>query len=99
MFSTHNILWGENMKKDKEKFTGPVTDVSSEPTGGMPETAFEMINRYGTYEIQATSDTENMYPTIAQGYNKGIIKTDCENKESENRYEGKSNNNKNKGRA
>ena len=57
----------------------PVEDISSEPFGGMPETAFEMVNRYGTYEIQATADTENMYPTIAQGFNKGIIETDRDN--------------------
>lgn len=65
----------KNNKKDKL----PVLDISSEPFGGMPETAFEMVNRYGTYEIQATSDTENMYPAIAQGFNKGIIKTDRDN--------------------
>lgn len=57
----------------------PVNDISSEPFGGMPETAFEMVNRYGTYEIQATADTENMYPAIAQGFNKGIIETDRDN--------------------
>ena len=58
---------------------GQVSDVSSGPTGGLPETAFEMINRYGTYEIQATADTENMYPAIAQGFDKRIINKDCEN--------------------
>ncbi len=71
------------IKIKKKKFTGSVKDISSEPTGGMPETAFEMINRYGTYEIQATSDTDNMYPAIAQGYNDGIIKTDCINLSAE----------------
>ncbi len=40
-------------------------------------TAFDMVNRYGTYNIQKTADTENMYPTVAQGFNKGIVKTDC----------------------
>lgn len=39
-------------------------------------TAFDMVNRYGTYNIQKTADTENMYPTVAQGFNKGIVKTD-----------------------
>lgn len=43
-------------------------------------TAFDMINRYGTYNIQQTADTENMYPTVAQGFNKGIVKADCEGK-------------------
>lgn len=67
------------MSQKKGKNRLPVDDISSEPFGGMPETAFEMVNRYGTYEIQATSDTENMYPAIAQGFNKGIIKTDRDN--------------------
>ena len=48
---------------------------------GLPETAFEMVNRYGTYEIQSTAATENQYPAIAQGFNKKIIKNDCENPE------------------
>ena len=67
------------MSEKKENNRLPVDDISSEPFGGMPETAFEMVNRYGTYEIQATSDTENMYPAIAQGFNEEIIKTDCDN--------------------
>ncbi|MGN0492984.1 MAG: hypothetical protein ACI4F7_04985 [Acutalibacteraceae bacterium] len=73
------------MPKNDKKSDLPVTDISSEPFGGMPETAFEMVNRYGTYEIQATSDTENMYPAIAQGFNKEIIKTDRENGDSKKR--------------
>ena len=67
------------MSEEKENKRLPVDEISSEPFGGMPETAFEMVNRYGTYEIQATSDTENMYPAIAQGFNKGIIETDRDN--------------------
>lgn len=35
--------------------------------GGQPETAFDMINKYGTYEIQPTSDSGNKFPEIAQG--------------------------------
>ena len=70
------------MSEKKGKKRLPVDDISSEPFGGMPETAFEMVNRYGTYEIQATSDTDNMYPAIAQGFNKEIIKTDRENPRS-----------------
>lgn len=37
--------------------------------GNVP-TAFEMVNRFGTYEIQRTADTENDFPTIAQGLSK-----------------------------
>ncbi len=32
-----------------------------------PETPFEMVNKYGTYEIQPTCETEKPFPTIAQG--------------------------------
>lgn len=34
---------------------------------GDPDTATEMVNAYGTYEIQRTADTNHEYPTIAQG--------------------------------
>ena len=67
------------MPKKEIKNDLPAIDISYEPFGGMPETAFEMVNRYGTYEIQATADTENMYPAIAQGFNKEIIETDRDN--------------------
>lgn len=75
-------------KKDKKNDL-PVLDISSEPFGGMPETAFEMVNRYGTYDIQATADTENMYPAIAQGFNEGIIETDRENPTAKRRIKAK----------
>ena len=32
-----------------------------------PEDSFEMVNKYGTYEIQPTNSTENSFPKIAQG--------------------------------
>ena len=38
-----------------------------ETSGGQPETAEELINQYGTYEIQPTADTDNPFPHIAQG--------------------------------
>lgn len=71
------------MKKPKDSRQKPVMDVSSLPTGGLPEDAFEMVNNYGTYNIQATAQTDNMYPAIAQGFNKGIIKSDRENKDAD----------------
>ena len=51
------------------------------PLSDLPETPYEMVNRYGTYEIQSTAATDNQYPAIAQGFNKKQIKTDCENPE------------------
>ena len=65
-------------KKEKHENIKPVVDVSSVPVMGLPETAFEMVNRYGTYNIQSTAETENMYPAVAQGFNKEIIETDCD---------------------
>ena len=34
---------------------------------GQPETAEDMVNKYGTYNIQPTADTDNSFPKIAQG--------------------------------
>ncbi|MBQ3052836.1 MAG: hypothetical protein IJD55_03970 [Clostridia bacterium] len=49
----------------------------------LPESSIQMVNNYGTYEIQPTANTENQYPAIAQGFNKKIIENDCENIEAE----------------
>ena len=75
------------MKKYKDCRNEPVIDVSSLPTGGNPEDAFEMVNNYGTYNIQSTADTDNMYPAIAHGFNKKIIRSDRENPEAEKNRE------------
>lgn len=40
---------------------------SADNVTGNPDTCREMVTRYGTYEIQATADTQNLFPTIAQG--------------------------------
>ena len=48
------------------------------------KTVFDLVNEYGTYEIQPTADTENQYPAIAQGFNSEIIQTDRQNKHSKN---------------
>lgn len=42
-------------------------ELAVEAIHGNPETAHEMVNKYGTYEIQPTNDTKNPFPTIAQG--------------------------------
>ena len=31
---------------------------------GDPVTAWDMVNKYGTYNIQPTTDTENLFPLI-----------------------------------
>ena len=35
--------------------------------GGIPASSFDIINMYGTYEVQRTADTENEFPRIAHG--------------------------------
>jgi len=57
-----------------------MSEMSTVANKGMPEDAFEMVNFYGTYEIQATAETDNQYPAIAQGYNPQIQTRDGENK-------------------
>ena len=34
---------------------------------GQPEDCFDLVNQYGTYNIQRTADTENFFHAIAQG--------------------------------
>lgn len=40
---------------------------SAEPFDGQPESCFDLVNQYGTYEIQPTADTDNLFPLIAHG--------------------------------
>lgn len=56
-----------------------MTGISTVTNKGMPETAYQMVNFYGTYEIQPTAETDNQYPAIAQGYNPKMKTRDCEN--------------------
>ena len=56
----------KNNKKSKEINK----EISSTAIIGEPETVFDMINKYGTYEIQPTADTDNKFPTIAQGFSR-----------------------------
>ena len=44
-----------------------VINPSSQPFFGQPEDCFDMVNKYGTYNIQPTADTGNEFPAIAQG--------------------------------
>ena len=55
-------------------------EISSTAIMGEPETVFDMINKYGTYEIQPTADTDNEFPCIAAGSYKDpkFLKTQVE---------------------
>lgn len=63
-------------KKDNK----PIEEISVSAIMGEPETVFDMINKYGTYEIQPTADTDNEFPCIAQGQYKDpkFLKTKAE---------------------
>ena len=50
----------------KQNFQAPVNP-STVPWDRTPNTAIEMINAYGTYEIQPTADSSEMFPAISQG--------------------------------
>lgn len=55
-------------KENDKKFDGiHCPTPSSEPVMGEPEDSFDMVNKYGTYNIQPTSQTGNSFPHIAQG--------------------------------
>lgn len=55
------------MKTDKPK-EHDTPSVANIP--GDPETAFDMVNKFGTYNIQPTADADHEFPAIAQGKSK-----------------------------
>ncbi len=62
------------MNDDEKKVYLPI----DEPVTGEPENCADMLHKYGTYEIQPTSATENSFPKVAQGLAK---KNNAENNE------------------
>lgn len=42
--------------------------LEGQPVPGMTPDAFDLVSRYGTYEIQPTSESENLFPIIAAGH-------------------------------
>jgi hypothetical protein len=61
------------MKKENKNYINQLEEsVTYIPDS--PETPSEMVNKYGTYEIQPTGETDNEFPTIAQGLSKNAKK-------------------------
>ena len=55
-------------KEKKERTHDPFPDAPfADPVFGQPESCADLVNKYGTYNIQPTSDTENLFPMIAPG--------------------------------
>lgn len=44
-------------------------DISVRPVLGEPMDCWDQINKYGTYEIQDTTDTDNTFPAIGPHHN------------------------------
>ena len=59
--------------KEKNKIT------KSDYIPSQPETVFELLNKYGTYEIQPTADSDNDFPKIAQGLPKSSKRKTVDN--------------------
>ena len=58
---------GDRMKREKKRGKKAETEMSVTAILGQPETPFDLVNKYGTYEIQPTNDSGNEFPTISQG--------------------------------
>ena len=53
-------------KEKKERKHCPLPDAPfTDPIFGQPESCADLVNKYGTYNIQPTADTENTFPLIA----------------------------------
>ncbi len=52
--------------KNKKQVNVP-TQIPANNIASQPETVYELLNKYGTYEIQPTCDSDNDFPKIAQG--------------------------------
>ena len=52
------------MSKEKDKI---LKEIAATPVISRPHDAIELINKYGTYEIQPTAASDNDFPKIAQG--------------------------------
>lgn len=51
----------------KSKNSKAKINPSDNPIIGQPKDVFDMVNKYGTYEIQPTCDSDNEFPAISQG--------------------------------
>ena len=52
------------MDKEKRPLPHPDEENAVTPVFGEPVDAWEQVNKYGTYEVQDTVDTDNVFPTI-----------------------------------
>lgn len=55
------------MRKNKKDYDALDLLPSVNNVVGQPQNSIEQINKYGTYNIQPTGDSDNSFPKIAQG--------------------------------
>ena len=55
------------MRKDKRNSDAIDLEPSVTNIVSVPQNTIEQINKYGTYNIQPTGDSDNSFPKIAQG--------------------------------
>ena len=72
------------MIMDKKKYDE--SEYSLIKPSGEPENVKELLNKYGTYEVQDTSDTDNEFPAIAQGLPENKKETEID-KTNLNKYD------------
>lgn len=67
MFLTNNIKKekGDSVEKKNKPEYDPTPSVRT--VYGDPESCMELLSKYGTYNIQPTAESDNLYPVIAQG--------------------------------
>ena len=68
------------MSEKKRPLPHPDEEIAVRPVLGEPVDVWDQVNKYGTYEVQDTTDTDNTFPTI--GYKgSGQACVDAANKE------------------
>lgn len=52
------------MNEKKRPLPSPEEEMAVNPVLGEPVDVWDQVNKYGTYEVQDTTDTDNVFPCI-----------------------------------
>lgn len=52
------------MKEEKRPLPTPEAEMAVNAVLGEPVDVWDQVNKYGTYQVQDTMDTDNTFPTI-----------------------------------
>lgn len=63
------------MNEEKRPLPSPdEMEMAVNPVLGEPVDVWDQVNKYGTYEVQDTTDTDNVFPTIGyEGSGKACV--------------------------